>query len=338
MNVTQVRLGVAGCGRMFSLVHASNLQRERNVNVVALCDSSPQSLTAAQEAFPKARAVPSLSELLEQDLDAVMLCLPNHEHCQAALACREQDKHCYMEKPLASTLEEAMRIQHAWNDSTRVAMVGFNSRFHPLYRKLKGLLDAEALGPIFAIRAVRTTQRRTMPAWKTQRILGGGILLDHACHTLDLVRFLTGLEFQRVQCRLESRHSEDDTAMLALDLKGILMQGCFSYGPIEQDEVEIFGERGRVKVDRLCGVRLDWRSPRPRPPLARLLDWDVSLLPKLWRSGFDPSYRLALATFLQACQGVPSGQYADFAAGVANLAALEAAQASAKQGVTVTMA
>ena len=141
-----VRIGVAGLGYW-----GPNLARNlsRVADLIWLCDSSPERLERAMPGYPGTRATSSLDDLLEDDeLDAVALATPVATHAELAERVLRAGKHCFVEKPLARSVEEAERVVAAARDAGRVLMVGHLLEYHPGVQLLKDVIDSGELGEV----------------------------------------------------------------------------------------------------------------------------------------------------------------------------------------------
>jgi predicted dehydrogenase len=144
-----VTVGVVGLGYW-----GPNLAR--NFDAIAgcelrwLCDPSAERLEQAARSFPAARTSGELSELLTDDeLDAVVLATPVPSHASLAIAVAQAGKHCFVEKPLATTAADAERAVKAADNAGRILMVGHLLEYHPAVDRLKQLIDGGELGALY---------------------------------------------------------------------------------------------------------------------------------------------------------------------------------------------
>jgi predicted dehydrogenase len=141
-----VKIGVVGLGYW-----GPNLARNfaRLADVAWLCDSSAELAERYVPGLPGARTTTSVDDLLEDpDLDAVALATPVPTHAALAERVLRAGKHCFVEKPLAQSVDEAERVVHAARDSERVLMVGHLLEYHPGVELLKQLIDSGELGDV----------------------------------------------------------------------------------------------------------------------------------------------------------------------------------------------
>jgi predicted dehydrogenase len=141
-----LRLGVAGLGYWGPNL-ARNFAAIAGVALVWLCDGDPSALGRVAAAHPAARATGDLQDLLDDPaLDAVVLATPVPTHADLAERVLAAGKHCFVEKPLATTVADAQRAVDAAERAGRILMVGHLLEHHPGLRALKDLVDTGELG------------------------------------------------------------------------------------------------------------------------------------------------------------------------------------------------
>jgi predicted dehydrogenase len=315
------------------------------VELFALAESDPVRRKAASKRAPKARAFASYEELLLMPgIDAVVICLPNNLHAEATLKAMEHGKHVYLEKPLATSLSEAQDVLQAWQGSRLVGMIGFNYRFNSLYQTVKQHCLSGRLGELVCARSVFSTSLRALPNWKNTRQSGGGVLLDLASHHFDLLRYLFEVEVKDVFANVWSHNSEDDSAALQIRLaNGLVVQSFFSLSSTEEDRFEIYGQSGKLSVDRYFSFDVEISDSRAKFTRIKWLGRKLQsilrspyLKEKILAPGIEPSFRTALAHFIS---GVKKNQPVspDFWDGYQSLALIEAAEKSARTHSVVSI-
>jgi predicted dehydrogenase len=340
-----LRVGLIGCGRIVQLVHLNVLTRLPDVDLVALAEPDSQRREEAQRRVPTASAVVSYDDVLGMaDVDAVVICTPSALHAEITLAALERGKHVYVEKPLATSVADGQRMLAAWRRAGVVGMIGFNYRFNRLHQRVRAHLQAGRLGDLVAARSVFATPLRPMPDWKQRREHGGGVLFDLASHHVDLVRFLLGSEVREVYARVWSQRTEGDNAMLELRLdSGLVVQSFFSLIAVDEDRFEIYGEAGKLAVDRYLSLDAELTDPTRSQARARWV-WgglqrlipSPHALQKILAPGNEPSYGAALAHFVAAARANQPAS-PDLQDGYRSLAVLEAAEESARTGRPVAV-
>ena len=146
-----VRIGVVGLGYWGPNL-ARNFDGLADAELSWICDGSQDVLDRVASRFPGARATGSLDYLPgHPDLDAVAIATPVPSHADVALRVLAGGKHCFVEKPLAQSTEEAEAVVEAADHAGRTLMVGHLLEYHPGVERLKELVDSGELGDVHYI-------------------------------------------------------------------------------------------------------------------------------------------------------------------------------------------
>jgi predicted dehydrogenase len=146
-----VRVGVVGLGYWGPNL-ARNLASIPGCELAWLCDASAHARERLAPYFPNARMTDTLEDLLGDDeLDAIVLATPVPTHAELAVAVARAGKHCFVEKPLATTAADAQRAVAAAEQAGRILMVGHLLEYHPAVTRLKELIDGHELGELYYI-------------------------------------------------------------------------------------------------------------------------------------------------------------------------------------------
>jgi predicted dehydrogenase len=144
-----VRVGVVGLGYWGPNL-ARNLAVIPGCELTWLCDASEQTRAKLATSFPVARLTAELGDLLADDeLDAIVLATPVPSHAELAVAVAQAGKHCFVEKPLATTAADAERAVQAAERAGRILMVGHLLEYHPAVTRLKQLVESGELGSLY---------------------------------------------------------------------------------------------------------------------------------------------------------------------------------------------
>lgn len=245
-----LRVGVIGCGRVASYRHLPALTRLPSAEVVALADQDATRLKSVADQFRVPNRHPDVRTLLDKtQVDVIAVCVPVEFHVEVALAALDAEKHVFIEKPLAADLDEADRLHERAMHSRSKILMGFNFRWHRLIRKARELLSQGAVGQVEMVRTVFASAHETPSEWQKRRSSGGGALFDQAIHLFDLWRFLLNIEVEEVFATSRSGPWDDETATVAARLtNGALATATCSERTGENNEIEIYGRRGRLQV------------------------------------------------------------------------------------------
>jgi predicted dehydrogenase len=161
------------------------------------CDGDPAVRERLSQVFGGARFTDSLDEVLaDPELDAVVLATPVPSHAELAIRVLEAGKHCFVEKPLARSAQDAQRVLDAAAAAERIVMVGHLLEYHPGVRKLKQVVDSGELGEIHYIYSNRLNLGQLRADENALWSLGA--------HDVSVLLLLAGEEPYEVTARGES--------------------------------------------------------------------------------------------------------------------------------------
>ncbi|NPV08723.1 MAG: Gfo/Idh/MocA family oxidoreductase [Anaerolineae bacterium] len=254
-----LRMGLIGAGTMGRWYARTFAEYERS-RLVAVCDMDRARAQALAEQWGAAAHTDYRAMLAEEQLDAVAVATPDRFHRAPAVACLEAGKHVLCEKPLATTMEDALAIEEAASRTGREVMVNFgNRRRDRVQAARRAVLEEGAIGEI-ADAYVELNERigktntlswaaETSPVW---------FLLSHC---VDTLRYVTGLEIVEVR-GYETRKllaarglPTSDTALFVAELSngGHAFLGSSwafpeAYGPDIDFRLRLLGVRGLLEV------------------------------------------------------------------------------------------
>jgi predicted dehydrogenase len=186
--MSQLRIGVIGLG-WFGEIHAETIIGIPSLKLEALCTRNPERLAQQGQKFGVQKLYAEYHDMLaDPDIDAVSICTMWDQHTEPALAALKAGKHVFLEKPIASTVEDARKIVEASKTSKGILFIGHVVRFNPRFRMAKQAIDAGRIGKIVAL-----SSRRNIPAAWTPEILNKiGPIVGDAIHDTDIMLWLTG--------------------------------------------------------------------------------------------------------------------------------------------------
>ena len=186
--MSQMRIGIIGLG-WFGEIHAETIIGVPNLKLSALCTRNPERLARQGQKFGVEKLYTDYNDMLaDPDIDAVSICTMWDQHTEPAIAALRAGKHVFLEKPIASTVEDARKIVEAAQTSKGILFIGHIVRFNPRYRMAKQAIDEGRIGKIVAL-----SSRRNIPAAWTPEILKKiGPIVGDAIHDTDIMLWLTG--------------------------------------------------------------------------------------------------------------------------------------------------
>lgn len=213
-----VKIGIMSFAHMHAASYASCLKQLPNVEFVGVADDEPaRAKTMGKQLGVKAFA--SYQDMLAADIDAVIVCSENVNHRKHVVYAAQSEKHVMCEKPLATSREDADAIVEVCRRSQVKLMTAFPCRFHPAFLEIKQIVESGDIGKPLGIRA--TNQGMCPGGWFVDKKLsGGGAVMDHTVHVVDLMRCMLHAEPVRVYAEIDNRMfggDYEDTGVISVD-------------------------------------------------------------------------------------------------------------------------
>lgn len=193
-------------------------------DMVAICDVDESSLDKAKKRFPKAKVFFDYRKMLEETgmtIDAVTVSTPDHTHAPASVMAMRLGKHCFCQKPMTHTLQEARLMGEIAREKKLATQMGNQGTADSSLREAAAVIKAGACGavkevhvwtnrPVWPQGLDRPTEIEPIPAtlhwdewlgcapdrpyskvyhpfkWRGWWAFGTGALGDMACHTLNM--------------------------------------------------------------------------------------------------------------------------------------------------------
>lgn len=216
--------------------------------------------------------------LRRSDIDAVTICAENVKHADLAVAAARAGKHIMMQKPMATTVEDAGRIVAAVKKAGVKYMQAHNLRFDPLHVMIKQVVDSGRIGRISVVRrrhshhfAIDPGDLRRILWWMADPALsGGGALMDEGAHATLWFIWMFGYP-QSVTARMSTVTPGlpvEDNALLLFEFAGNIMGSLQTSWtePAGESTIEIFGDKGAI-VATGTDIASSRTMPEQTPPL-----------------------------------------------------------------------
>ncbi len=150
-----VRVGVIGYGYWGPNI-VRNFHGLDNCQVMAVCDKSPNALRRANRAYPGVHMTTDFQEVLTSpQIDAVAIVTPVWTHFELAKSALLNGKHVFVEKPFTSNAEQAAELIELAESRNLKIMVDHTFLFSGAVRKIRELVDAGTLGPLYYFDSTR---------------------------------------------------------------------------------------------------------------------------------------------------------------------------------------
>ena len=204
--MAKIRIGVIGAGsrgiRSFSRRFSKVFEQ---TEVVAVADPNTDRAKAGLAYLDIEADIHQDAHDLasRKDVDAVVVASPDYLHEEHAVTALEHGKHVLVDKPLATTAKGCLRIIQASKRAGKLLYMGFNMRQGVVLRKLKQLIEANALGEIFILQAIEHYMggRTFFSRWNRLKKYSGGLFIHKGSHDFDVINWLMGkVRPARVSC------------------------------------------------------------------------------------------------------------------------------------------
>ncbi len=280
-----VKVGVVGCGAIGTRRHIPDLTNsKKDATIVAFCDIVESRATTAAEKYGSGKAYTDMDAMLKHPgLDAVVIGTPNYLHAPQTITALKAGKHVLVEKPMATTREEARAMIQAAESAGKFLMVGQNQRLDHAHQKAKEILLSGRLGKVLTFRTA--FKHRGPETWSVDSGPGTwffqkdkaviGVCGDLGIHKADLMRYLLGEEITEVSAMISTQHKRyadgslinvDDNAMLLVKTQsgvtGSIIISWTNYGEHEANYTYFYCEKGimMLAADPKYGVIVRYRT------------------------------------------------------------------------------
>ncbi|GAB2567415.1 Gfo/Idh/MocA family oxidoreductase [Gracilibacillus alcaliphilus] len=188
-----MKIGVIGAGSI-SDGHFQSYYNNEQTEVFAVCDLNEARAKEKAAKYGASHVYTDYHELLaNQEIEAVSICTWNNTHAEISIAALQAGKHVLVEKPLCKTVEEALAVEQAVQDSGKILQVGFVRRYAANTEILKRFIDNGDLGNIYYAKASCLRRLGNPGGWFSDKERsGGGPLIDLGVHIIDICWYLMG--------------------------------------------------------------------------------------------------------------------------------------------------
>ena len=203
------KIGVIGCGRISSVYKQAFLEMPDRIEVVFAVDKVLDRAKSFAAYFDGCKYSNKIEDLLAQDLDSVHILTPHFLHKEHTIKCLEAGFDVLCEKPIATTLEDAQAMIRCAKQNGRNLGIIFQNRYIDGIQHIRKLLEDGTLGAITGVWSVLAWHRPPSyyecdwkGRWATE---GGGVVIDQAIHSIDLVRYLMNCNVQSIDGHISRR-------------------------------------------------------------------------------------------------------------------------------------
>ena len=264
-----LRVGIIGCGRIAQRRHAPEYAADPDVEIVGYYDRRADRARALADVFG-GRLYTSVEELLaDPSIDAVSVCVANNAHAEVTIAALRAGKHVLCEKPMATNIEDCLRMIEAAKETGKYLMIGQNQRVNRGHIKAKELIKSGAIGKVLSFKTTFghggpefwCADEGTKDIWFFDKnVASMGAMADLGIHKTDLIQFLLDDRITEVTARLFTADKRDSRGeLIDLEDNGMciykMASGVFgtmavswTYYGEEDNSTKIYGTKGYMTI------------------------------------------------------------------------------------------
>lgn len=252
-----MNIGIMSFAHIHATSYANAIQRIPGATLTAIYDTDSDRGQQASESYnvPFFR---KMAQFLAQSIDVVLVCSENALHKEMVIAAAKAKKHILCEKPIATNLADAKEMIAVCEENEVKLSIAYPVRYSAPIRELKQAIDAGELGEIIAIRS--TNRGQNPGGWFIdEKLAGGGAVLDHTVHMVDIMRWYLNSEAIEVTAFADRYFTEldtDDAGIMTIVFdNGVIASHDASWSRFPQFPtwgdvmIEVIGTKATRKVD-----------------------------------------------------------------------------------------
>jgi UDP-N-acetylglucosamine 3-dehydrogenase len=327
-----MRIGIMSFAHLHAEGYVGNLRRISGVEFIGFSDTDAERGKHFADVFG-ARWFPTHAALLAKKPDGVIVCSENATHRELVEMAASAGIHVLCEKPIEVSLADAEAMRDVCQANHVNFMTAFPMRFAPSVASVKAAIDRGDLGRLYAINGINHSEiPRAHRAWFAQKALaGGGAVMDHTVHLVDVMRWYVGSEIVEVYAEVDNLFYPGE---VDVDTAGAVLltfaNGLFAsidcswsrptfyprWGHVKMDVV---GENGFVTLDAFAEHLTVYSQRTTRQPT--WVNWGTDVDQRMveefvasirekrqpfitWNDGYQ-ALRMALACYQSAQSGQP---------------------------------
>lgn len=260
MFMKEISWGFIGCGEVTEKKSGPAFNLVEGSHVEAVMSRSADKARSYAERHGVRKWYTDAQELIDDDrVNAIYIATPPSSHATFAIMAMRSGKPVYVEKPLAASYEDCVRVNRISEETGVPCFVAYYRRYLPYFRRVKRIVDAGVLGNIINVQVRFSVPPRELDynsselPWRLQPdISGGGYFYDLAPHQIDLLQELFGIIVKAHGYPSNRAHlyqAEDTISACFRFESGLVGSGswCFvGHKSAREDSIEVIGDRGSL--------------------------------------------------------------------------------------------
>ena len=214
-KINDVVIGIIGAGNFTKMTLLPSL-KNINIRIKHIVSSNGLTGTELAKKYNIEQSTTDYNLVLDdEEVNLVMITTRHNLHAKMVVDSLNSNKHVFVEKPLALSIQELKLIEEAYKKSKGSLVVGFNRRFSKHILKIKSLIGESQLN------LIATMNAGFIPSdvWVHDLEIGGGRIVGEACHYLDLLTYLCGSEIKSVCMTALGENPQDNSDNVSILVK-----------------------------------------------------------------------------------------------------------------------
>lgn len=251
----KISIGVLGCANIAQRHIIPSICKSNSFQLVGVASRSKEKADSFASIF-NTKAYYSYESLIESNIDAVYIPLPNGLHYEWIKKALDKNIHVFVEKSLACSLAEVQELNLLAKQNGLVLMENFQFRFH---KQLKFIQDEIKQGKLGEVKLLRSSFG--FPPFldkeniRYQKAIGGGALLDAGAYTIKVSQIFLGSDIYIEGASLDKPFDKEvdisGSAYIKHKNSHVTAQIAFGFDHFYQNLLEIWGSKGKLTASRI---------------------------------------------------------------------------------------
>lgn len=251
----KINIGLLGCANIAQRYIIPSICKNNLFQLVGVASRSKKKADSVASLF-NTKAYYSYESLLELDLDAIYIPLPNGLHYEWIKKALNKNIHVLVEKSLACNFAEVQELNLIAKNNGLVLMENFQFRFHKQLKFIQDEIDRGKLGEIKLLRSsFGFPPFSDKDNIRYQKAIGGGALLDAGAYTIKIAQIFLGSAIYIEGASLDKPFDKEvdisGSAYIKLKKSYVTAQIAFGFDHFYQNSLEIWGSKGKLTASRI---------------------------------------------------------------------------------------
>lgn len=255
----KIKVAIIGLGRI-SVMHLSAIEVLKRCTLVACCDVDKEKASKISKKYGVPYYLDYKEMIAKEEIDVIHICLPHYLHVEVAEYCFKNNINVLSEKPMSINYDSAVECVNEAKKYNCLYGVIFQCRYDDATVLVKKRVNDGKLGKILYAKSSLTWNRNKVyylsSDWKgTWDKEGGGVIIDQAIHSIDIVNYLIDDDFESVEATFSNFNHKylevEDSAIGQVYYKNgakYYFYAMNNYGEDSPIEIDLICENGKVKM------------------------------------------------------------------------------------------